>query len=230
MRALRVWHGGVLVAAGLLSSTAASALTPAGEDCNTPPGVQVDFTDADTTSGRVDNYDPSMGDTCPSQQGMGLATGLGPDLVYRVYPAIAGTVHVTMTPAASDDLALYVVSPTCTAGVFTMNCIVGDDNGGGGESEGVSFAATATTPYYVVVDGWNGQAGPFTITVTGLLSPLDVDGDGEVQALTDGLLTLRYHFGFTGATLVTGAIDLVNCTRCAPSDVQNYFIAMNDGL
>ena len=42
----------------------------------------------------------------------------------------------------------------------------------------------------------------------------DIDGDGQSDPLTDGLLLLRYLFGFTGATLITGAVDLVNCTRC----------------
>ena len=43
---------------------------------------------------------------------------------------------------------------------------------------------------------------------------LDVDGDGEVEPLTDGLLILRNRFGFTGATLVAGAVDV---TRTAPA-------------
>ena len=39
------------------------------------------------------------------------------------------------------------------------------------------------------------------------VSPLvDADGDGLYLALTDGLLLLRFSFGFTGATLITGAV------------------------
>ena len=33
---------------------------------------------------------------------------------------------------------------------------------------------------------------------------LDIDGNGATAALTDGLLVLRYLFGFTGATLTAG--------------------------
>ncbi len=48
---------------------------------------------------------------------------------------------------------------------------------------------------------------------------LDVDGDGQVLPLTDGTLTLRYEFGFRGATLITAAVG-PQCTRCdAPSIV-----------
>ena len=35
-------------------------------------------------------------------------------------------------------------------------------------------------------------------------SQLDIDGDGESKALTDGLLLIRYLFGFTGDSLLRG--------------------------
>ena len=38
------------------------------------------------------------------------------------------------------------------------------------------------------------------------LAVLDIDGNGAIGALTDGLLVLRFLFGFTGVTLVSGAI------------------------
>jgi hypothetical protein len=34
----------------------------------------------------------------------------------------------------------------------------------------------------------------------------DIDGNGEIDALTDGLLTLRYLFGLEGETLVAGVV------------------------
>jgi phosphoheptose isomerase len=53
------------------------------------------------------------------------------------------------------------------------------------------------------------------------LAVLDIDGNGKTAALTDGLLVLRYLFGFTGATLVTGAIA-ADCSRCNAAAVQAY--------
>jgi DNA-binding beta-propeller fold protein YncE len=50
----------------------------------------------------------------------------------------------------------------------------------------------------------------------------DIDGDGEKLALTDGLLLLRYLFGFTGDTLTTGAVDTTNCTRCTAPAIEAY--------
>ncbi|MCS5570643.1 MAG: hypothetical protein NZ768_10015, partial [Pseudomonadales bacterium] len=35
----------------------------------------------------------------------------------------------------------------------------------------------------------------------------DIDGDGETEALTDGLLVLRYLFGFSGTTLSESAVS-----------------------
>ena len=37
-------------------------------------------------------------------------------------------------------------------------------------------------------------------------SALDIDGDGEAMALTDGLIIIRYLFGFEGDALISGAI------------------------
>jgi hypothetical protein len=51
---------------------------------------------------------------------------------------------------------------------------------------------------------------------------LDIDGNGTTGALTDGLLVLRYLFGFTGATLVAGSVDVVGCTRCSAPAIENY--------
>jgi DNA-binding beta-propeller fold protein YncE len=50
----------------------------------------------------------------------------------------------------------------------------------------------------------------------------DIDGDGEKLALTDGLLLLRYLFGFTGDTLTAGAVDSTNCTRCTAPAIEAY--------
>ena len=57
--------------------------------------------------------------------------------------------------------------------------------------------------------------------MTGDGATLDIDGNGEVEALTDGLLALRSLFGFTGATLVDGAVD-VGCSRCTDDLVEIY--------
>ena len=63
----------------------------------------------------------------------------------------------------------------------------------------------------------------FTVEVT-IESPgagsLDVDGDGESEASTDGLLILRYLFGFRGDSLTSGAVAQ-NATRDA-SEIESF--------
>jgi len=52
-----------------------------------------------------------------------------------------------------------------------------------------------------------------TMTLTPSTTPtqgpavLDIDHDGVVDALTDGLLALRYLFGFGGVSLTAGAVS-----------------------
>jgi hypothetical protein len=57
--------------------------------------------------------------------------------------------------------------------------------------------------------------------------PLDIDGDGFTEPLTDGLLALRYLFGFRGAGLVAGAVDLANCTRCSAAAVEAHLDSLD---
>ena len=43
--------------------------------------------------------------------------------------------------------------------------------------------------------------------------------------LTDGLLALRFLFGFTGSTLTTGAVGQ-GCTRCDAAMIEPYLTAL----
>jgi hypothetical protein len=62
--------------------------------------------------------------------------------------------------------------------------------------------------------------------IASVLIQLDVDGNGEVEALTDGLLLLRFLFGLRGAVLVAGAVDTVNCTRCAAAAIESQIAGL----
>jgi hypothetical protein len=74
--------------------------------------------------------------------------------------------------------------------------------------------------------------------------PFDADGNGACEPLTDGLLVLRYLFGFTGSALVSGAIG-GGATRMTGPEIVSYlagvgaildvdgnvqFSALTDGL
>jgi hypothetical protein len=50
---------------------------------------------------------------------------------------------------------------------------------------------------------------------------IDVDGNGNVDPLTDGMLLLRYVFGLRGQALIDGVIGS-NATRTTPADIESY--------
>ena len=52
-------------------------------------------------------------------------------------------------------------------------------------------------------------------------SELDIDGDGESKPLTDGLLLIRYWFGFSGDSLISGAIGS-GAERDTAEEVEAY--------
>ena len=49
----------------------------------------------------------------------------------------------------------------------------------------------------------------------------DIDGNGEVDALTDGLLLLRYLFGLSGDSLINGAVA-TDATRTTSQAIEQY--------
>ncbi len=50
---------------------------------------------------------------------------------------------------------------------------------------------------------------------------LDVDGNGFNDALTDGLLVIRYLFGLRGEALISGAIGS-GATRTTAADIESF--------
>ena len=57
--------------------------------------------------------------------------------------------------------------------------------------------------------------------LTGFRVGFDLDGDGTLSPLTDGLLLIRYLFGFTGDSLISGAIG-DGAERDTAEEVEAY--------
>jgi hypothetical protein len=53
------------------------------------------------------------------------------------------------------------------------------------------------------------------------LAVLDIDGNASVAPLTDGLLVVRFIFGFTGPALTASAIG-AGCSRCDAASIASY--------
>ena len=49
----------------------------------------------------------------------------------------------------------------------------------------------------------------------------DIDGNGEADALTDGLLIIRYLFGISGNALIESSVAN-DCIRCNVLEIENY--------
>ena len=58
-------------------------------------------------------------------------------------------------------------------------------------------------------------------------SKLDIDNNGSVTALTDGLLVIRHLFGFSGGALTSGAIS-ENADRSDAKEITAYFATIVD--
>jgi len=54
----------------------------------------------------------------------------------------------------------------------------------------------------------------------------DIDGNGLCDALTDGLMLLRYMFGLTGDNLIDGAVDEAAATRKTAADIEAYIASL----
>ena len=63
----------------------------------------------------------------------------------------------------------------------------------------------------------------------GSLPSLDVDLNGQADALSDGILIIRHLFGFTGTALTTGAVDPAG-QRTDPTAIHNYLNSISTAL
>jgi hypothetical protein len=61
------------------------------------------------------------------------------------------------------------------------------------------------------------------------LAVIDVDGDGEEEALFDGVLITRWLFGYRGADLIAGTVD-ADCTRCTANAIETHLATLVDEL
>ena len=104
-------------------------------------------------------------------------------------------------------------------------------------STGTPITLTATPAGGSQFTGWLGPCtgngtcnftinGSTTATATFALTPvgthvLSIDGNSSYDALTDGLLAIRYLFGLSGAALINGVVGQ-GATRITDTDVANY--------
>lgn len=88
---------------------------------------------------------------------------------------------------------------------------------------GLSAAAVASGA--VAPEAPRHQPGDIQTYLNDIRPRLDVDGNGKVEALTDGLLLIRYLSGMSGDALVANVIES-GATRATPALVEAYILSL----
>ena len=115
---------------------------------------------------------------------------------------------------------------SCPVGCFTFDV---DESG---ETKALSdgllvirylfgFVDDALVSGAVADSALRGEADEIIATLSDAEFELDIDGNGESKALSDGLLLIRYLFGFTGDALTVGAIG-EGATRDTSEAIEAY--------
>jgi hypothetical protein len=110
-----------------------------------------------TVTGNTTGYadDVNLPNTCT------IYSTDGPDAIYAVTVNAGAVITAVATPTAWD-VSLELIQPCALTGP----CLVGRDDGFGGDPETITYTATQQGTYFVVVDGYNpGVAGPYSLNV-----------------------------------------------------------------
>ncbi|MCA9537823.1 MAG: hypothetical protein KC620_02980, partial [Myxococcales bacterium] len=132
----------------------------------------------------------------------------GPEAVFVLQVPVDGDVCVSSAGSAIDTI-VYVRAGACDDGAAEVGC--SDDNPdltGEPRSSALTVGATAGTAYYIIVDGFGGAAGDFTLSVQPgpCVPPPDCLQDGDCL----------------GGFCVDGScVECRNDGDCAPGDVCN---------
>ena len=101
-------------------------------------------------------------------------SGSAPETIVHYRPAVAGTATFT-TEGSGFDTVLSLRSD-CAAAANELAC--NDDNGAGGQWSRVAAEVVAGADYYVVVEGYSGESGPFTLNLAFEAAPVLACGPG----------------------------------------------------
>jgi subtilisin-like proprotein convertase family protein len=163
--------------------------------------------------------------------------------LFHPNPTVGGVALVNHRGASGDDFGTGATSCAGTQTEFddeAAGSIItasppfagsfSPEGGLGGVFDGQAARGVWRLELNDTVDGDSGTLYCFTLEIA--VNPLgqalmDVDGDGTTQPLTDGLLELRWLFGFSGNVLVNDAVGM-GCTRCTAAEIEAFLQALDD--
>ena len=147
-------------------------------------------------------------------------------------PTATRTATATTTPSATPTPSL-TPTPSVTPTPPPLALDVDDNGDTDALTDGLlvlrhrfGFSGLTLTSNAVAPDCMRCDAAQIEPYLAGLGLVLDVDGNGMLEPLTDGLLVVRFLFGFTGPTLTNGAVG-PNCTRCDSTTIVPYLQSLS---
>ncbi len=130
---------------------------PANDTCAAPAIIEANrlpFSATGSTFGAANDLVPTPPCIRSAQ------SGTGPDVVYQFTSPDSQNYDITVTPVGNFNLSVYIVT-NCA----TLSGCSGADIGGTGESESIRRNLTEGVTYFIVVDGFQGDAGNFSISL-----------------------------------------------------------------
>ena len=122
-------------------------------------------------------------------------------------------------PGANDGFLNTRLDHAPTAGLTMLD----NDQSAIGVARWGAVTLTAPLGGTMWLDSFaSGRTGPIGPILAG---SLDLDGNGALEALGDGLLFLRSSFGFTGAALIAGAVGN-GCRYCTAPAIESRLVAL----
>jgi hypothetical protein len=174
----------------------------------------------------ADIFDASSGTPISTNASLGnLTISAGP-----LTPPFAHWV-TSYSAAVANNVTSMTVTPTVADGTATVK-VNGTTATSGSASLPVtlSVGSNAVTVLVTAQNGTTSKA--YTINVTRAPGMLDIDASStatKYDALTDGLLIIRYLFGLTGTSLTTGAVG-ATATRTDPVAIKAYLDSIRPAL
>ena len=182
------------------------------------PGMPVTLS-ATASSGLPVSFDSWTPGTCSVTGNVVTATSLS---LCGVRASQAGTGNLA---AAPQILRLLVVVPTLNVSASVANRY--DPRSNGLLTVRHLFGLTGTALTNGALDASASWTDPAVIKIylDSARADFDIDGNGRTDALTDGLLILRYMLGLRGTALVNGVVDPLG-TRQGATDIEAYILSL----
>lgn len=191
-----------------------ASINQGGDDCGSATflsvingNVNLPISQSGTTVGFVNDYDPQSG---------GLLM-TGNDVVYQLDVLIAPTtVNISMTPDASFDGGFYIFGPVTSGAADCLNdnfLLAVADIGGNGSTESLNNFTMQTGTYFIVVDGYNGSSGTYSLDITEYVAP----SCALTASTTDACAGSDEFFYDNGSALFVNSVNQYGSMRFTPT-------------